>query len=956
MTTTARILLLVGLHFASAAEWTFSALQPCTLTSLELSNLPADQNIDPCILYEEGPNPQDSNSPYDLVVQNVQITPHNCRDHRDGAPVAIEKLNSDNDGQGFPIGFNKDFFVGFRLVSIVAGNSDFLGQDAYLEIHTQILNSFLEDTAGQLRYIIGSCSFTSASEKQPAGDHEAILMAQVGPPGFYKPENSNPWVFGIHVSSDDYPLAAARKLAFQSSQTDALAKQAVRVIYRTSSEFFFSTCDSALKELRGAGFEDIGEVLYDPDADEDGDGTPNHLDEDFLLEVADKICPPGSSEDDGFRPAVFMCTLREQDVILPRFRENGCLLSSMWITAATWGWWTTPNMDALEDFQGAGQWHAKLSYSDKYFDSGYDMIASNEVKVGYMGGYDMLVSYSVPVLYAQHLQQAYRVFDNPTPDQDILTKEGREVLRRRMLDLNVDTIFGPVQFNDNQRNIGRGAAAIQWQLDANEDMGLKSALVAPDSQAEAEVVIPAPTADSCNAGQFHNVSILQQRSALLQSVCEYCPEDQYTSAPGSTLQCEVCPEGTTTEGLVGASNCTKYDDNLLSTGMLSFGYAALGISWLMTLVFLGWIVKHREDPVVRLAQMPFLVLICLGGIISSSSILGITFQAGTDEDTNAASIGCAVVPILYSVGWVIQYGSLCAKTLRLKWVVDSSQGRHRTKVTAWSSAHAILIPLAVDVAILTAWTVVDPLEYQREEDGRSLENGVLTVESIGRCRPSNGDVNVWAFLGPLFANHIVLILWTHWLLYQVRNVSNRYQENKYLGMAAIFALEVAVVGIPILIAAQDSVEATFFVITGIVALDNIGVISFIFIPKMMFQMKGLEEGVTVSESIMKDSHRQSVIRASSRMASYQDSPSSAMNNDKSQPYTESKFLTSIAEVSSERIQEHSDDEEEEDTPTGSGSDHEDSILSRAAERGLSAESIDREMEEGGHSHESLEDE
>eukprot|EP00522_Entomoneis_paludosa_P014666 CAMPEP_0172445956 /NCGR_PEP_ID=MMETSP1065-20121228/5692_1 /TAXON_ID=265537 /ORGANISM="Amphiprora paludosa, Strain CCMP125" /LENGTH=956 /DNA_ID=CAMNT_0013196971 /DNA_START=158 /DNA_END=3029 /DNA_ORIENTATION=+ len=871
----------------------------------ELSNLPPDQNIDPCILYDEGPEPNDSNSTsYDLVVQNIQITPHDCRDHRDGAPMAIKKLNEDNGGQGFPIGFNKDFFLGFRLFSVVAGNSNFLGQEAYLEIHTQILNSFLEDTDGQMRYIIGSCSFTSSAEKEPAGDHEAILMAQVGPPGFYEPRTSNPWVFGIHVSSDDYPLAAARKLSFQATQNDDLATQPVRVIYRTSSEFFFSTCASALKEIRSAGFQDVAEVLYDPDADEDGDGTPNHQDFDFLESIADTICPPGSAENPDFRPAIFMCTLREQDIILPRFRENGCLPSSMWLTSATWGFWTEPNLDAIEDFQGAGQWHPKFTYNDQFFDSGLEMIEANEAEVGYYGGYDMLVSYAVPILFAQHLQQAYRVFDNPTPDEDILTPSGREVLRRRMLDLRADTLFGPVQFNDNQRNIGRGSAAVQWQPDSDSEGEVKSALVSPDNQAEAEIIIPAATADDCQAGEFHNVSVLLERTSLLQSVCQSCPEDSYTTAAGQRLECEVCPSGTSTDGFVGATNCTYYDDNLLSNGMLSFGYVAMSVSWLMAVVFLGWIFKHREDPVVRLAQIPYLVLICVGGIISTSSIIGVTMQAGTGEDTSAADAGCKSVPILYSIGWIIQYGSVCAKTLRLKRVVENSSGGRRTAITAWRTGHAIAIPLIVDIAILIAWSVIDPLQYEREEEGRSVQDGVLTIESIGRCRPAEGDISVWAFLGPLFANHIILILWTHWLLWQVRNVSNRYQENKYLGMAAIFALEVAVVGVPILIAAQDSVEATFFVISGIVALDNIGVLCFIFIPKIFFQMKGLEEGVTVGESVLKDTHRQSVLRESGRRLSSLAIGSSMSN-------VSAGVLPSIAEAS------ESEDLHPEDKSSGS---------------------------------------
>ena len=239
------------------------------------------------------------------------------------------------------------------------------------------------------------------------------------------------------------------------------------------------------------------------------------------------------------------------------------------------------------------------------------------------------------------------------------------------------------------------------------------------------------------------------------------------------------------------------------------------------------------------------------------------------------------------MGWIIQYGSLCAKTLRLSLIVDRSAVGRRATFDAWSSSYAVAIPLLIDVVILSAWTFVNPLEFQRKETGRNYEDGIVTIESIGRCRPSNADVSVWAFLGPLCANHLILVLVTHWLLWKVRNVSNRYQEKKYIGMAAVFAMEVGILGVPILIAAQDSAEATFFVITGIVALDNIGVLVFIFVPKIWFQRKGLEEGVTVGESILSSTHKKAVIRESGRR-SFVENSSSASLQDTQQCFWDSK--------------------------------------------------------------------
>ncbi|KAL7576618.1 hypothetical protein ACA910_005556 [Epithemia clementina (nom. ined.)] len=896
--------------------WRFEDLLPCRLTSLEIYNLLSTENIDPCILYDIGSNfttynrteNDDANNhtysssnetstfssssslpplpfhTFDLIVTNIMVTSSNCRDHRDGAVVGIEKLNAANDGQGLAIGFHHDHWVGFRLISIVAGNPSYLGNDAYVALHQQLLNATLHATntntnttaSSRMRYIIGTCSNYADVEAPLALEHETILTAQVGPPKYYA--NHNPWIFGFHVNSDDYAAASIRKLQFWAqSQPGGVAQQPVRVIYRTESEFFYSTCASAIRLLQEAGFVDLVSVLYDPFGDDDDDTIENYRDYHTMTKIADEICPPNQTNNNGvvFRPALFLCTLTEQEFLLPRFRENGCLVSSLWMTPATWTW-ASEHQDQVLHFQGAGQWHAALQYSDEFFPSGMAMLEYNLPRVGYLGGYDMLVSYAIPVFYATYLHTTYRVYNHPNPLQDMATPEGREQLRRLLLNIRANTIFGTVQFDDNQRNNGREAAAIQWQPRLVHGNGtttivLESALFSPDSQAQTELVLPAATASNCPAGQFVNVSHSRSSThlALLEGVCWSCPPETFESSPGQSLECTPCPPGTTTDGACGSLNCTKHDDNLLSNGMLSFGYVALAISWLMALVFFVWVLVHRRDPVVRLAQIPFLLLICVGGIVSSSSIVGLTFQAGTndDDDTHQASAGCMAAPILYSLGWIIQYGSLCAKTLRLSMIVENSTAGRRVKFSVWSSSYVVVIPLVLDSGILTAWSLWNPLEYKREETGQNYANGVVTIESIGRCRPSNDTVDVWAFLGPLFAIHLILVLVTHWLLWKVRNVSNRYQENKYLSMAAIFALEVAIVGIPILVAAQDSVEATFFVITGIVALDNIGVLAFIFIPKVFFQIKGLEEGVSLGESILSVTHKKAVLRESSRRAS-----------------------------------------------------------------------------------------
>jgi hypothetical protein len=152
----------------------------------------------------------------------------------------------------------------------------------------------------------------------------------------------------------------------------------------------------------------IEEFLFDHADDHNGDGVTNEFDEDFLLDLADQACPPHDHHLDNVEgdhpiydqdnqtltrhPALFICTLTEHDIMIRRWLETGCRPISTWLTAATWGW-ADENPNLVPYFQGGGQWHPALTYSDMYFDSGNELLRYNKRLYGYAGNYDQVVGY-----------------------------------------------------------------------------------------------------------------------------------------------------------------------------------------------------------------------------------------------------------------------------------------------------------------------------------------------------------------------------------------------------------------------------------------------------------------------------------------------------------------------------------------------------------------------------------
>jgi len=240
-------------------------------------------------------------------------------------------------------------------------------------------------------------------------------------------------------------------------------------------------------------------------------------------------------------------------------------------------------------------------------------------------------------------------------------------------------------------------------------------------------------------------------------------------------------------------------------------------------------------------------------MISTSAIIPLTLaEADVGEDTTAASRHCQAVPFLYSLGWVLMYSSLTAKSYRLNKIATAASRMIRKKVTAKEMYRIIIAFMVLDATILIAWQIVDPLIYVRSVKSKRKEDNidVVTIESIGHCKSNS----LWKFLGPIAAIHVCLMVITNGLLWRVRNLSDRYQEQKYVALASIYICELLLVGVPILIAVQDSAATRYIVIAGVIFLTDTGVLSFIFIPKIKFQREGLPEGVTVMQSMQLEAH------------------------------------------------------------------------------------------------------
>lgn len=209
------------------------------------------------------------------------------------------------------------------------------------------------------------------------------------------------------------------------------------------------------------------------------------------------------------------------------------------------------------------------------------------------------------------------------------------------------------------------------------------------------------------------------------------------------------------------------------------------------------------------------------------------------------------------------YTSLTAKSWRLFKVARSAEQVRRVKVSVREIYLIVAVVLLIDLAILIAWVLVSPLQYIRSNVSTTLDEatGVLTIETTGICKSSTDNVSMWAFLGPIIAVHVGSMIITNLILFRVRGINNRYQEQKYVALASIYICELLLLGLPILIAVQESGDARYIVIAGVIFLTDTGVLALIFIPKIKYAKIGLPEGMSAAESV-------GIKRAAARRSNY----------------------------------------------------------------------------------------
>ena len=188
------------------------------------------------------------------------------------------------------------------------------------------------------------------------------------------------------------------------------------------------------------------------------------------------------------------------------------------------------------------------------------------------------------------------------------------------------------------------------------------------------------------------------------------------------------------------------------------------------------------------------------------------------------SLTLDVEPLSVTVGFCITFGTLLAKIRRVYALFRAAEQMQRLQVTRRETVSIVGAILWMDMAILTVWTVTDPLEWKRTVLIRDKYGTPLS--SVGYCVSDH-----WvAFAGAIGTFHLVLLVMACYMCYVARNLPTLFSEGKYLAIAMISNVQIFVLAVPVLVILGDNMDtqASFFVKSMAIWANDLVVVLLIF--------------------------------------------------------------------------------------------------------------------------------
>ena len=267
------------------------------------------------------------------------------------------------------------------------------------------------------------------------------------------------------------------------------------------------------------------------------------------------------------------------------------------------------------------------------------------------------------------------------------------------------------------------------------------------------------------------------------------------------------------------------------------GYTVFGIIATAAIMFAysTWWYRHRMA--IKTSQPSFLYILLCGVICMTASLIPLSSDNG---EIQARIWYCMSIPWLCVGGISITYSALLFRIMRVNRMLPVTDRPHRQPTHTGqrnrqtylaSFGHYFVLPV-VNVSILVAWTIFDPLTFERQ--GTADTDGWISAGlAFEACRSRN----VERILVPLALLNAGGILLANWQINSTRNTLSELPESKQLGIANLILLQLILTGVPVLFAVEKFSRAFYLLFVFIIFATSVAILLSVFVPKLLAAKK-----------------------------------------------------------------------------------------------------------------------
>mmetsp|Transcript_26383 Transcript_26383/g.42761 ORF Transcript_26383/g.42761 Transcript_26383/m.42761 type:complete len:776 (+) Transcript_26383:5205-7532(+) len=379
------------------------------------------------------------------------------------------------------------------------------------------------------------------------------------------------------------------------------------------------------------------------------------------------------------------------------------------------------------------------------------------------------------------------------------------IVAKALRERTFETVYGHVAFDENGQ---QQYAPLLLQYNGLSQIET----IWPATFASSDIVYPLPSWAWRDCFLGNNCS--GAGSCMPDGSCE-CQEN-FESINGS--KCVIVPE----------------ENKHISPTVKSVCLVMFWVNGITAIGFFFWTFLNRRSQVVRASQGSMLCAIAIGAFVSSTTILTLIQDDSGDDQHLAysgeyapANLACRLSVWLYTIGFVFTFAVLFGKMARVRQIFQHTTKISRVAVSMRSFMAIIAVMMAIDGAVIMAWQVNDPLKFKRTVIQTDV-NG-YPVSSVGFCESENSTPYVCL----IFLLHLATLLYGCFLCYVTSGYGSVFSEAKYVSVSMVSSMQVLLLGAPVLFIVSDQPVANMFLRAGIVALNDFGILCFIFLPKII---------------------------------------------------------------------------------------------------------------------------